>query len=73
MKDILISEDNIVGAIQELGLTTHEAYVLIDGCGHLEDIAHCSVNDLLNLTSLDKETAKHVVNIMDYTECTTMN
>ncbi len=68
MKGIIINEDNVISAIKELDLSTHEAYVLIDGCGgHLEYISQCNVTDLLNVTSLDKETAKKIVHTIDHT------
>ena len=65
MRKMINNEDTIVGAIQQIGLSPHEANVLFDGCGCIEDIAACSVEDLLDKTSLENSTIKDIVKLMN--------
>lgn len=61
----MISEDTITTALQQLDLTPHEANVLFDGCGSLEDIAKHDIDGILHNTSLDKSTAQLVTKLIN--------
>ena len=65
MRKLLINEDTITTALQQLDLTPHEANVLFDGCGSLEDIAKQDIDGILHNTSLDKSTTQLVLRLID--------
>ena len=65
MENLIKNDEQITGALQQIGLTPHEANILFDGCGSLKDIAKCDLGDILDKTSLDTLTAKQIVEVFN--------
>lgn len=62
--DKMVSEDTVLNAMQETGLNQHDTTTLYDTCGSLSNIAKCGVKELLDKTTLDKNSATALVNFL---------
>ena len=65
--DKMVSEDTVIHILQGAGLNQHDATALYDTCGSLSDIARCGVKELLDKTTLDKNSATSLVDFIHKT------